>query len=296
MKRTRCSGFRGASRYVDGQLPPCFELECRALRRVRNDMGLTNVWVMVPFVRTVGEAQGHGTAGGQRPAPRRERPASLIMMCELPTNALLAHQYLQYFDGMSIGSNDLTQLTLGLDRDSGLIAGLFDERDESVRMLIKMAIDACKQEGKYIGICGQGPSDHPDFARWLISEGISSVSLNPDTVIETWLFLAAGVAKAGARDFDNARPRDYLARLQGWRQRANWAQANSYESFPAFAAGVIVAHLAGAAQPGIDMLALGYVAARILYGIFYITDRSTLRSLAWVAGLGCIIGLFVTAA
>ncbi len=183
-------GFRGASRYVSDSFKPCFELECRALRRVRNDMGLTNVEVMVPFVRSVSEARRVTELLAENGLRRGENGLRLIMMCELPTNALLAHQYLQYFDGMSIGSNDLTQLTLGLDRDSGLIADLFDERDESVRILIKMAIDACKQEGKYIGICGQGPSDHPDFARWLITEGISSISLNPDTVIETWLFLA----------------------------------------------------------------------------------------------------------
>jgi len=183
-------GFRGASRYVSDSFKPCFELECRALRRVRNDMGLTNVEVMVPFVRSVSEARRVTELLAENGLRRGENGLRLIMMCELPTNALLAHQYLQYFDGMSIGSNDLTQLTLGLDRDSGLIADLFDERDESVRMLIKMAIDACKKEGKYIGICGQGPSDHPDFARWLITEGISSISLNPDTVIETWLFLA----------------------------------------------------------------------------------------------------------
>ena len=183
-------GFRGASRYVSDSFKPCFELECRALKRVRNDMGLTNVEVMVPFVRSVGEARRVTELLAENGLRRGENGLRLIMMCELPTNALLAHQYLQYFDGMSIGSNDLTQLTLGLDRDSGLIADLFDERDESVQMLIKMAIDACKQEGKYIGICGQGPSDHPDFARWLISQGITSISLNPDTVIETWLFLA----------------------------------------------------------------------------------------------------------
>jgi pyruvate,water dikinase len=183
-------GFRGASRYVSESFKPCFELECRALRRVRDDMGLTNVEVMVPFVRSVSEARRVTELLAENGLRRGDNGLRLIMMCELPTNALLADQYLQYFDGMSIGSNDLTQLTLGLDRDSGLIADQFDERDESVRMLIKMAIDACKKQGKYIGICGQGPSDHPDFARWLVSEGISSISLNPDTVIETWLFLA----------------------------------------------------------------------------------------------------------
>ena len=183
-------GFRGASRYLAESFRACFELECRALHRVREDMGLTNVEVMVPFVRTVAEARGVVELLASHGLRRGENGLRLIMMCEVPTNALLAHQYLQYFDGMSIGSNDLTQLTLGLDRDSGLVAGLFDERDEAVRILLKMAIDACVAEGKYIGICGQGPSDHPDLARWLVSQGIGSLSLNPDSVIETWLFLA----------------------------------------------------------------------------------------------------------
>jgi pyruvate,water dikinase len=183
-------GFRGASRYLADSFRPCFELECRALKRVREDMGLTNVEVMVPFVRTVAEARGVTELLAANGLKRGENGLRLIMMCEVPTNALLAHQYLQYFDGMSIGSNDLTQLTLGLDRDSGLVAGLFDERDEAVRILLKMAIDACLNEGKYIGICGQGPSDHPDLARWLVAQGIGSVSLNPDSVVETWLFLA----------------------------------------------------------------------------------------------------------
>ena len=150
-------------------------------------MGLTNVEVMVPFVRTVAEARGVTELLASNGLRRGENRLRLIMMCEVPTNALLAHQYLEYFDGMSIGSNDLTQLTLGLDRDSGLVAGLFDE---AVRILLKMAIDACLKEGKYIGICGQGPSDHPDLARWLVAQGIGSVSLNPDSVVETWLFLA----------------------------------------------------------------------------------------------------------
>jgi pyruvate,water dikinase len=183
-------GFRGASRYRAESFRECFAMECAALKRVRDEMGLTNVEVMVPFVRTVEEArivsellEGHGLKRGQN-------GLKIIMMCELPTNALLADQYLEYFDGMSIGSNDMTQLTLGLDRDSGLIADLFDERDEAVRALLTMAIKACKAQGKYIGICGQGPSDHPDFAGWLIDQGIDSLSLNPDAVIETWLFLA----------------------------------------------------------------------------------------------------------
>ena len=183
-------GFRGAARYVDEQFKPCFELECRALLKVRRDMGLENVQVMVPFVRTLQEARdvvellaGHGLERGVQ-------GLKLIMMCELPGNALLAGQYLEYFDGMSIGSNDLTQLTLGLDRDSGRIAPLFDERDEAVKRLLEMAIEACRARGKYVGICGQGPSDHPDFARWLVDRGIDSLSLNPDSVLDTWLHLA----------------------------------------------------------------------------------------------------------
>jgi pyruvate,water dikinase len=153
-------------------------------------MGLTNVEVMVPFVRTVDEARGVVELLAENGLKRGENDLRLIMMCELPTNALLADAYLEYFDGMSIGSNDMTQLTLGLDRDSGLIAETFDERDPAVRALLKMAIDACRRQGKYIGICGQGPSDHPDLARWLLEQGIDSVSLNPDSVLETWLFLA----------------------------------------------------------------------------------------------------------
>jgi pyruvate,water dikinase len=182
-------GFRGASRYLDESFRQCFDLECRALRRVREDMGLTNVEVMVPFVRTVGEARAVTELLAANGLKRGQHGLRLIMMCEIPTNALLANQYLEYFDGMSIGSNDLTQLTLGIDRDSGLIAKLFDERDEAVRILLKMAIDACRSAGKYIGICGQGPSDHPDLARWLVERGIDSLSLNPDSVVETWLFL-----------------------------------------------------------------------------------------------------------
>jgi pyruvate,water dikinase len=183
-------GFRGAARYVDETFRPCFELECRALKRVREQMGLTNVQVMVPFVRTVREAEQVTTLLAQNGLKRGENGLKIIMMCELPTNALLADQYLEHFDGMSIGSNDMTQLTLGLDRDSAIIAKLFDERDDAVKALLKMAIDACRRQGKYIGICGQGPSDHPDLARWLLEQGIESMSLNPDTVVETWLFLA----------------------------------------------------------------------------------------------------------
>ncbi|MBX3695538.1 MAG: phosphoenolpyruvate synthase [Steroidobacteraceae bacterium] len=183
-------GFRGASRYVDTTFRPCFELECRALRRVREDMGLTNVQVMVPFVRTVDEARQVTELLAANHLARGEHGLKLIMMCELPTNALLADRYLEYFDGMSIGSNDMTQLTLGLDRDSGIVAKLFDERDDAVKALLAMAISACRRQGKYIGICGQGPSDHPEFARWLVDQGIDSLSLNPDTVVETWMFLA----------------------------------------------------------------------------------------------------------
>jgi pyruvate, water dikinase len=183
-------GFRGASRYVDASFRPCFELECRALKRVRNDMGLGNVQVMVPFVRTLTEAREVTRLLADNGLARGVDGLKVIMMCELPTNALLADEYLEYFDGMSIGSNDMTQLTLGLDRDSAIVAGGFDERDPAVKKLLAMAIAACRRRGKYVGICGQGPSDHPDLARWLLEQGIESMSLNPDTVIETWLFLA----------------------------------------------------------------------------------------------------------
>ena len=182
-------GFRGAVRYTDETFRPCFELECRALKRVREEMGLTNVQVMVPFVRTVAEAREVTQLLAQNGLQRGAAGLQIIMMCELPTNALLADEYLQFFDGMSIGSNDMTQLTLGLDRDSAVVARLFDERDAAVRKLLSMAISACRKHGKYIGICGQGPSDHPDLARWLVDQGIESLSLNPDTVVETWLFL-----------------------------------------------------------------------------------------------------------
>jgi pyruvate, water dikinase len=183
-------GFRGASRYVAESFRPCFELECRALRRVREDMGLDNVQVMVPFVRTVEEARKVVELLAANGLERGRHGLKLIMMCEIPSNALLAEDFLEHFDGMSIGSNDMTQLTLGLDRDSSIIAELFDERDAAVKALLHMAITACRKQGKYIGICGQGPSDHPDFARWLLEEGIESISLNPDTVVETWMFLA----------------------------------------------------------------------------------------------------------
>ena len=183
-------GFRGAARYVDPAFRPCFELECQALKRVRETMGLANVQVMVPFVRSVAEARQVTELLAQNGLQRGAHGLKVIMMCELPTNALLAEQYLEHFDGMSIGSNDMTQLTLGLDRDSAIMAGHFDERDEAVRMLLAMAISACRKQRKYVGICGQGPSDHPDLARWLLDQGIESMSLNPDTVVETWLFLA----------------------------------------------------------------------------------------------------------
>jgi len=184
-------GFRGASRYVDASFRPCFELECRALKFVRDEMGLTNVWIMVPFVRNVGEARKVIELLAANGLTRGENGLKVIMMCEIPTNALLAGQYLEYFDGMSIGSNDMTQLTLGVDRDSALVASSFDERDPAVKALLSMAIRACRKKGAYVGICGQGPSDHPDFAEWLLDEGIESISLNPDSVIATWMQLAA---------------------------------------------------------------------------------------------------------
>lgn len=183
-------GFRGASRYIDESFRPCFELECRALRYVRDTMGLDNVRVMVPFVRTLGEAEAVIKLLAENGLKRGENGLEVIMMCELPANAILADAFLEHFDGFSIGSNDLTQLTLGLDRDSGVIAHLFDERDDAVKFLLERAIRSCRAAGKYIGICGQGPSDHPDLAMWLLEQGIDSVSLNPDTVVETWLFLA----------------------------------------------------------------------------------------------------------
>jgi pyruvate,water dikinase len=182
-------GFRGASRYVSEDFRDCFAMECRALRWVRDDMGLSNVEVMVPFVRTVGEAAKVVELLAENGLSRGENGLRLIMMCEVPSNALLADQFLEHFDGFSIGSNDLTQMTLGLDRNSGLVASLFDERDPAVKELLHQAIQACRKAGKYVGICGQGPSDHPDLARWLMDEGITSVSLNPDSVVETWLFL-----------------------------------------------------------------------------------------------------------
>ena len=183
-------GFRGASRYVDPSFSDCFALECRAMKKVRDEMGLTNAWVMIPFVRTLEEGRKVVEALEANGLKRGDNGLKLIMMCELPSNALLADEFLEMFDGFSIGSNDLTQLTLGLDRDSGLIAELFDERNAAVKKLLSMAISTARAKGKYIGICGQGPSDHPDLAEWLLEQGIESVSLNPDTVIDTWLRLA----------------------------------------------------------------------------------------------------------
>ena len=183
-------GFRGASRYISDSFRDCFELECRAMKRVRDEMGLTNVELMVPFVRTLGEASQVIDLLAEYGLKRGENGLRVIMMCELPSNALLAEEFLAFFDGFSIGSNDMTQLALGLDRDSGIIAHLFDERNPAVKKLLSMAIQACNKAGKYIGICGQGPSDHPDLARWLMEQGIASVSLNPDSVLDTWFFLA----------------------------------------------------------------------------------------------------------
>ncbi|MDF2992776.1 MAG: phosphoenolpyruvate synthase [Microbacterium sp.] len=190
-------GYRGAARYVSPEFRACFDMECEALRRVRDDMGLTNVQIMVPFVRTVGEAAAVIDLLAANGLRRGENGLRIVMMCELPANAILAEQFLEYFDGFSIGSNDMTQLTLGLDRDSALMSSAFDERDPAVRHLLGMAIDACRRHGKYVGICGQGPSDHPDFAEWLVARGIQSLSLNPDTVVETWLALAANERPRG---------------------------------------------------------------------------------------------------
>jgi pyruvate,water dikinase len=189
-------GFRGASRYVDPSFKDCFALECRALKRVREEMGLTNAWAMIPFVRTVDEGRKVLAVMAENGMVSGQDGLKVIMMCEVPSNALLADEFLDIFDGFSIGSNDLTQLTLGLDRDSAIVAPLFDERDPAVKKLLAMAIQAAKRKGKYIGICGQGPSDHADLAEWLMDQGIESVSLNPDTVVDTWLRLAKKKKKA----------------------------------------------------------------------------------------------------
>jgi pyruvate, water dikinase len=189
-------GFRGASRYIAESFRECFALECEAMKRVRNDMGLTNVELMVPFVRTVDEARQVIGLLSERGLRRGENGLKIVMMCELPSNAVLADAFLEHFDGFSIGSNDLTQLTLGVDRDSELVAGSFDERDAAVETMLRMAIRACRKQGKYVGICGQGPSDHPDLAVWLLEEGIESMSLNPDTVVSTWIELGKHVKGA----------------------------------------------------------------------------------------------------
>jgi pyruvate,water dikinase len=183
-------GFRGASRYVDPSFAEAFGLECKAVKRVRETMGLDNVWVMIPFVRTLDEGRKVIDVLAKNHLKQGEHGLKVIMMCEVPSNALLAEEFLEIFDGFSIGSNDLTQLTLGLDRDSSIVASLFDERDPAVKKLLAMAIKTARAKGKYIGICGQGPSDHPDLAEWLMDQGIESVSLNPDTVVDTWLRLA----------------------------------------------------------------------------------------------------------
>jgi len=183
-------GYRGASRYLSEEFAECFAMECEALRHVRDDMGLTNVWVMIPFVRTLAEARGVISLLGEHGLERGRNDLKVVMMCEIPSNAVIAEQFLEHFDGFSIGSNDMTQLTLGLDRDSALVAGGFDERDPAVLHMLELAIKACKKADKYVGICGQGPSDHPDLAEWLLEQGIESMSLNPDTVVDTWLRLA----------------------------------------------------------------------------------------------------------
>ncbi len=199
-------GFRGAARYIAADFRACFELECAALRKVRNEIGLTNVELMVPFVRTLEEARSVVKLLAENGLQRGKDGLRLVMMCELPSNAVLAEEFLEFFDGFSIGSNDLTQLTLGLDRDSGLVAAGFDERDGAVKALLEMAILACRKQGKYVGICGQGPSDHPDFARWLMEQGIGSLSLNPDTVVSTWLSLSGNAPALSADAKDGSSP------------------------------------------------------------------------------------------
>lgn len=183
-------GFRGAARYMAEDFKECFAMECTAMKKVRDEMGLTNVELMIPFVRTLDEAKAVIDIMAANGLKRGENGLRIIMMCEIPSNAILAEEFLAYFDGFSIGSNDLTQLTLGMDRDSGILADGFDERNDAVKALIKMTIQTCNRLGKYVGICGQGPSDHPDFAEWLVAEGIQSMSLNPDTVVTTWQRLA----------------------------------------------------------------------------------------------------------
>jgi pyruvate,water dikinase len=182
-------GFRGAARYISKDFRECFELECQAIKRVRNNMGFTNVEIMIPFVRTLDEASKVIDLLKENGLQRGVDGLRIIMMCELPSNAMLAEEFLEYFDGFSIGSNDMTQLTLGIDRDSGLVAEGFDERNPAVKKILEMAINACHNKNKYVGICGQGPSDYPDLAEWLLDKNITSISLNPDTVIETWMQL-----------------------------------------------------------------------------------------------------------
>ena len=186
-------GYRGASRYLSPDFAECFAMECEALSYVRDTMGLTNVKIMIPFVRTVTEAAGVIDLLATHGLRRGENDLQVIMMCELPSNAVIADQFLDHFDGFSIGSNDMTQLTLGLDRDSALVAAGFDERDPAVKFMLSAAITACKARGKYVGICGQGPSDYPDLAQWLVEQKIDTISLNPDTVVDTWLQLAAAL-------------------------------------------------------------------------------------------------------
>jgi pyruvate,water dikinase len=183
-------GFRGAARYVSRSFRDCFRLECEAMRKVRDEMGLANVEIMIPFVRTLKEAEQVHAILRENGLERGRNGLRVVMMCEIPSNAILADEFLKLFDGFSIGSNDMTQLTLALDRDSGLVMGSFDERDPAVKRMLSLAIQACRRHGKYVGICGQGPSDYPDLADWLMQEGIESMSLNPDTVVETWLHLA----------------------------------------------------------------------------------------------------------
>ncbi|GAA1971955.1 phosphoenolpyruvate synthase [Terrabacter lapilli] len=191
-------GYRGAARYLSADFAECFAMECEALKHVRDDMGLTNVKIMIPFVRTVAEGKGVIDLLASHGLVRGENDLQVVMMCEIPSNAVNADEFLDHFDGFSIGSNDMTQLTLGVDRDSSLVAGSFDERDPAVKKMLAMAITACRERGKYVGICGQGPSDHPDLAEWLLDQGIESMSLNPDTVVETWTALAKHRAEAGA--------------------------------------------------------------------------------------------------
>ena len=183
-------GYRGASRYLSEDFADCFAMECEALRYVREEMGLQNVKIMIPFVRTPAEGKGVIDLLAQHGLRRGENDLQVVMMCEVPSNAITPELFLEHFDGFSIGSNDMTQLTLGLDRDSALVADRFDERDPAVKVMLSRAIEACRREGKYVGICGQGPSDHPDLAEWLVDQGIASMSLNPDTVVDTWLRIA----------------------------------------------------------------------------------------------------------